>query len=354
MNRITHQAPRPARLFGGLVLLLSLASGWLLMDLYAFVDTPLRLPGGGLHYIVAPGTSMKALAADLHQRGIVAHPMYLTLLARWHRQADRLRAGEYSLTPGMKPEDLLGMLVAGRVIEHALTVVEGWTFRQMMAAVAMDPDLKHTLTGLSDPQIAARLRLVQTSPEGLFHPDTYYFPEGTTDLTFLQRAHEALMRVLDREWRDRIPDLPYKTPYAALIAASIIERESAVQAERPRIAGVLVRRLQKGMPLAVDPTVIYGLGAAFDGDLRRQDLHRDTPYNTYLHRGLPPTPIALPSNSSLHAALHPSDGDALYYVAKGDGSHQFSATLQEHEAAVAKYQLGGRRGAAAVAAGQRP
>jgi len=323
-----------------MVLLASLAAGWFMIDFYLFKHTPLNIPPAGIDYTVPSGTSMKSLAYDLHRRGVVDHPRYLVLLGRWDRASGKIQAGEYALSPGMRPEDLLHKLVAGKVLQHSLTLVEGWTFRQMMDVINSDPDLEHTLKGLTGRQIMARLGLPQTNPEGLFHPDTYHFPEGTSDAMFLRRAYDAMHQELAKAWRDRAPDLPYKTPYQALIVASIIERETAVPEERPKIAGVLVRRLERGMHLAVDPTVIYGLGKHFDGDLRRRDLRHDTPYNTYLHRGLPPTPISMPSVKSIRAAVHPAGGQALYYVSRGDGSHQFSNTLREHREAVAKYQLG--------------
>lgn len=340
MTATKPKPAKPARWLGALVLAVSLAAGWFMIDFYMFKETPLNIAAGGLDYTVAPGTSMKSLAYDLQRRGVLDHPHYLILLARWHRMSGRIQAGEYALTPGTTPEGLLDKLVAGKVLQHSLTLVEGWTFRQMMGAIDSDPDLKHTLTGLTDRQIMARLGLPERNPEGLFHPDTYHFPEGTTDAMFLRRAYDAMRRELTNAWRHRAPDLPYKTPYQALIVASIIERETAIPEERPRIAGVLVRRLKRGMRLAVDPTVIYGLGRAFDGNLRRSDLRHDTPYNTYLHRGLPPTPISMPGVKSIQAALHPAGGRALYYVSRGDGSHQFSNTLREHRQAVAKYQLG--------------
>lgn len=336
----TTKAPKPARWLGALIIVASLVAGWFMNDFYVFKESSLNIARGGVDLTVAPGTSMKSLANELYRRGVLDHPRYLVLLARWHGEADKIQAGEYLLAPGTTPGGLLDKLVAGKVLQHSLTIVEGWTFKEMMAAIDRDPDLAHTLRGLSGEQIMTRLGLPERDPEGLFHPDTYHFPEGTSDATFLRRAYNAMQETLQREWRDRSPDLPYKSPYDALIVASIVEKETAIPAERPRIAGVLLRRLKRGMRLAVDPTVIYGLGDRFDGDLRRRDLRHNTPYNTYLHRGLPPTPIALPSVQSIHAALHPADGHALYYVSRGDGSHQFSDTLAQHREAIAKYQLG--------------
>ena len=338
MTTETAQSPRPSKVLGGIILLSSLTVGWFSIDFYLFKQTSLNIGPRPVNYAVAPGTPMKTIADDLYRRGIIDHPRYLVWLARWQGQADKIKAGEYALEPGITPQEMLEKLVSGKVVQHSLTIVEGWTFRQMLEAVDRDPDITHTLTGMSDSRIMDELGLTETSPEGLFYPDTYHFPENTSDVTFLQRAYKNMQDRLDEAWRHL--GLPYKTPYEALIAASIIEKETAVPAERMRIAGVLVRRLEKGMRLAVDPSVIYGMGEGFDGNLRRSDLRRDTPYNTYLHKGLPPTPIALPGEDSLEAALHPDAGDTLYYVSRGDGTHQFSATLEEHRRAVAKYQLG--------------
>jgi UPF0755 protein len=262
-------------------------------------------------------------------------------LARWQGIAHAIKAGEYYLPAGITPPQLLQQMVAGKVMEASLTLVEGWTFSQVMAVVSNSPYLRQTLASLEASAIMERLGYPGQHPEGRFFPDTYYFPAGTTDFAFLQRAYQLMRKHLAREWAHRAPGLPYQTQDEALILASIIERESALPQERPLIAGVFVRRLQKGMPLQTDPTVIYGLGEAFNGVLRRLDLQRDTPYNTYTRSGFPPSPISMPGLESLRAALHPADGEALYFVARGDGSHQFSATLEEHEAAVQTYQRGG-------------
>ena len=239
----------------------------------------------------------------------------------------------------MTPRGLMSLLVSGDVVLHSLTVVEGRTFAELLETIAVHPALSHELGGRSAAGIAALLEPPVESPEGWVLPETYLFPRGTSDLQLLQRGYEALRVALDEAWRMRRPELVLKTPYEALILASIVEKETALDSERRRIAGVMTRRLERGMRLQADPTVIYGLGAAFDGDLRRRDLTRDTPYNTYTRAGLPPTPIALPSRASLMAAVDPSDDDALYYVATGDGdgSHYFSATLEEHNRAVARY-----------------
>jgi UPF0755 protein len=224
-------------------------------------------------------------------------------------------------------------------VRHALTLIEGWTFRQVMGALGQDDRLTRTLTGLSDEAVMERLGYPGLHPEGRFFPDTYYFVRGVSDISLLQRAYERMLQVLDGEWSARSSDVPLEQPYEALILASIIEKETAVAAERAKIAGVFIRRLEKGMLLQTDPTVIYGLGTAFDGNLRRRDLEQDSPYNTYMRPGLPPTPIAMPGRASIHAALHPESGTALYFVARGNGEHVFSASLPEHIDAVRRYQL---------------
>ncbi|MBI2779455.1 MAG: endolytic transglycosylase MltG [Gammaproteobacteria bacterium] len=328
------------KLTGFLVLFGSFAFGWLYMDMTQFVETPLHIPEKSVSYTVMPGAGLKEVARDLAQRGMIDHPTYLVWLARWQGKEHSIKAGEYQLTSVMTPVELLDNLVTGKVVGYALTIVEGWNFRQVMAAVNSHPKLIHTLSGLTDRQIMAKLGWPDQHPEGRFYPDTYQFSGNFTDVAFLQRAYRLMSQRLDEAWQKRSPDLPYKTPYEALTMASIVEKETAAPAERPMIAGVFIRRLKIGMPLATDPTIIYGLGDAFDGNLRKHDLMTDNPYNTYLRRGLPPTPIAMPGGDALQAAVHPAPGKALYFVARGDGSHYFSETLQEHSNAVRKYQLG--------------
>lgn len=332
-------ADRLFRLAGVVVLIASAVLGWLSLDYRTFTQTPMSLPAEGLVYEVTPGRSVRAIANDLESRGVIDNAWYLEWLARRSGVASRLRAGEYHIASGTLPEAFLQLLVSGRVVQHNLTIVEGWTFQQMLEAVRAHPILVQTLRDLSPREIMTELGHPDEHPEGRFLPDTYHFPRGTTDRAFLSRAYNALEQTLARAWPQRAEGLPLKTPYEALILASIIERETGVVEERTRIAGVFVRRLQKGMRLQTDPSVIYGIGAGFDGDIRTRDLRTDTPYNTYTRHGLPPTPIALPGAAAIHAALHPADGDELYFVSKGDGSHQFSATLEEHNRAVRQYQL---------------
>ncbi len=318
---------------------LSLILGWVMLDLRDFADAPLELPAEGVLYSLEPGASVGKLAADLEARGYLKNALYLRLLARWEGQAAQLKAGEYHIATGTTPRALLKQIVGGRVTRYSLTLVEGWTFSQVIEAVRQHPALTQTLHGLTDAAIMERLGYPGEHPEGRFFPDTYHFPRGMSDVAFLQRAYQTMEKTLAQEWAARDADLPLETPYQALTLASIVERESAVPQERAEIAGVFTRRLKRGMKLQTDPTVIYGLGNGFDGDLRRRDLKADTPYNTYLHRGLTPTPICMPSAEAIRAALHPATGDALYFVSRGDGTHQFSASLEAHNQAVRKYQL---------------
>lgn len=308
-------------------------------DYRTFIDAPLGVPNGGLTLEVKPGMGVGAIARELQrQPGLLRSPFYLEAYARFSGLAPRLKAGEYALVPGMTPRSLLDRIVAGQVIQYPLTVVEGWTFRQLRQALAEQPKLLHTLHDLDDAAIMARLGRPGVHPEGRFFPDTYHFSVGTSDEALLRRALTTMDQRLAAIWNQRALNLPLRDAEQALILASVIEKETGQAGERAQIAGVFIRRLQKDMPLQTDPTVIYGLGAAFDGDLRRQDLLTDTPYNTYTRKGLPPTPIALPGAAALLATVQPASGAALYFVANGAGGHVFSATLDEHNQAVNRYQ----------------
>jgi UPF0755 protein len=304
-----------------------------------FLAQPLVIPAQGMPLIVPPGSSVANLARQLEDQGVIGSALLLRVYARLSGTATRIKTGEYLIASGTRPAAFMEQLVEGRVIQYALTIVEGWTFRQMLAAVRGHEKLEHTLDGLDDEVIMAHLGAPGEHPEGRFFPDTYYFPLGTSDLAFLKRAFNTMQEQLGRSWATRVDDLPLRKPYEALILASIIEKETGLNSERREIAGVFIRRLRKGMPLQTDPTVIYALGEDFDGDLRRRDLKVDSPYNTYENKGLPPTPIALPGQASLDAAVNPAPGDSLYFVADGSGGHVFSNTLREHNRAVRRYQL---------------
>jgi len=300
---------------------------------------PLSIPEGGVRFEVERGASLAGIAGELTRRGVLERPLYWRLLARLRGMDDRLQAGEYRLQRGLTPMGLLESLVAGDVVRYDVTVPEGWRFRRMLEAVQSHEAVEVTLSGPQE--LMARLGKPEVAPEGWFYPDTYFFRRGTSDLALLRRSHEHMQQRLQAEWQDREPDLPLETPYEALILASIVEKETAVADERPMIAAVFLERLRRGMRLQSDPTVIYGLGEAYEGDIRSRHLREDQPYNTYTRQGLPPTPIALPSGAAIHAALHPAETDALYFVATGDGRHHFSSSYEEHQRAVAEHQLGG-------------
>lgn len=317
--------------------------GYLLLERY--LETPLAIAEEGHQLDIAPGTSFAAVTRRLVDEEVARLGPVLAAHARFTGDARRIKAGEYLLPAGTTPRTLLSQLVSGRVVLHRLTLVEGWTLRDILGALRAEPALRPTLTGNDPGEVAQELELPFDSAEGAFLPETYFFPRGTTDRELLLRAHDALKQQLDRAWTARTPDLPLQSPYELLILASIVERESALASERPLIAGVFVRRLRIGMRLQTDPTVIYGLGERFDGNLRRVDLETDTPWNTYTRGGLPPTPIAAASKEALDAAATPADGTALYFVAtgKGDGSHRFSDNLSQHQAAVREYLVTLRR-----------
>jgi UPF0755 protein len=305
--------------------------GW--RDYQRFLSTPLALPASGFLYELRPGTTGKTMVAELAEKGFTEHGWQWPLLMRLEPAV--YRAGEYRLPPGLTPRKLLVLLSSGEVVQYRITLVEGWTFRQFAQALAADPVLIHELD-LDDPYAWDPGTLFEGMghAEGWFLPETYQFTRGDSDRDILLRSNAAMNEALQAAWQGRDTGLPLDSPYELLILASIIEKETALDAERDRIAGVFVRRLNKGMRLQTDPTVIYGIGETFDGDIKRRDLRTDTPYNTYTRHGLPPTPIAMPGRASLEAAAHPADGEALYFVADGKGGHTFSKTLAEHQAAV--------------------
>jgi UPF0755 protein len=288
---------------------------------------------------IQPGQSLTAVARDLESRGLLTHPRLLALYGRFTGADARMHAGEFAIQPGTSPQGLLHAFVSGAVVQHSVTVVEGWTFRELRKALAAEPTLEHATQDMQDDAVMRALGEDGRNPEGLFFPDTYLFGKGTRDIDLLRQSRDRMRKELSAAWAMRQDNLPLEDEYAALVLASIIERETGHPDERARIAGVFVERLRRGMRLQTDPTVIYGLGEKFDGNLRRADLERDGPYNTYLREGLPPTPIALPGAASLRAAVQPDARGELFFVAtgEGDGRHAFSKTLAEHEAAVRQY-----------------
>jgi UPF0755 protein len=308
---------------------------------YRWYRAPLPLPQTPYDFEVRSGASLTSVARALHAAGVIPHPFALTGLARLTGVDRTIKAGSYEVEPGITLPRLLAMLTQGDVSQKAITIVEGTTFTQLKLLLKENDDLAHRVVDLPDAELLARLGATESAPEGLFFPDTYYFAAGSSDLAVLQRAHRALEQRLAAAWARRAPNLPLASPYEALILASIVEKETGRAQDRPLVASVFINRLARGMRLQTDPTVIYGMGERFDGSLRKRDLETDSAYNTYVRTGLPPTPIALPSQASLDAVVDPPATPYLYFVSRGDGTSQFSATLIEHNRAVAKYQKGG-------------
>jgi UPF0755 protein len=324
-----------------LVLLLGLAflGAVAIGELRQVWAAPLQVPEQGFVLTIAPGDSLRAVAAELHKEGVLPYPALVILYGRWTGLDQQVKPGEYLLSKGTTAESMLLLLQSGRVIQYQVTLPEGITLARALTILAQQERLTKTLAGTIDPRLIDIIK-PHTLPEGLFFPDTYTYVRGDSDWSILQRAHSKMLSVLQDEWRQRASDLPLEDPYDALILASIIERETGLPEEREEISGVFVRRLQQGMYLQTDPTVIYGLGVEFKGNLQRSHLREvSNPYNTYRHPGLPPTPIALPGRGAIRAALHPDAGSSLYFVARGDGGHVFSDTLAQHNKAVHKYQL---------------
>ena len=308
-----------------------------------YATTPVAVGKLPAEFEILPGMRLRAAARVIEDSGVAVGRLRFELLARALGRAEGVKAGSYELASAPTPLELLDKLTRGDVTQAELRFIEGWTFRQLRAALDASAFVRHDAQGLGDAQLLQKIGAREAQPEGLFFPDTYLFSKGTSDLRVLRRAYLAMQRHLASEWEAREPSVPYKTPYEALIMASIVEKETGQAAEREMIAGALVNRLRAGMLLQVDPTVIYGLGESFDGNLRKIHLQTDGPYNTYTRAGLPPTPIAAPGLASLHAALRPAKTTVLYYVSRGDGSSEFSRTLEEHNRAVRKYQLNAGR-----------
>jgi UPF0755 protein len=329
--------PRALLLIVLLVLAGAMVYGW--HDFSRFSNAPLNVTAPGVSIDVGRGSSFRNIVGELRQRGLSqTNPLYWRLLAEQMRVAGRLHAGEYALNVGITPRQLLANMAAGKVLQRLFTIVDGWTFAELRQALASAEKLNHDSAGLDDATIMQKIGAAGEAPEGRFLPETYAYVKGDSDLDVLRRAHGAMVRTLAALWPARASGLPLSTPYDALILASIVEKETGRPDERAQIAGVFVRRLENHMLLQTDPSVIYGMGASYDGNIRKSDLTADTPYNTYTRPGLPPTPIALPGKPALEAALHPAAGDALYFVARGDGGHVFASTLEEHNRNVDCYQ----------------
>ena len=305
-----------------------------------YVGSPVAVRKYPVEVEIPRGAGFRVAVEQLERAGVSVRRYEFELLARSMRKVRDIKAGSYEIATPVTPPQLLEKLTRGDVTQAEVRLIEGWTFAQFRAALDASPDIRHDTKGMDDAQVLARLQASETHPEGLFFPDTYLFAKGSSDLAVLRRAYRAMARHLKEEWDARDPSAaPYRTPYEALIMASIIEKETGQAGERDLIGGVLTNRLRIGMRLQVDPTIIYGLGSAFDGNLKRSHLLEDGPYNTYTRAGLPPTPIAMPGLASIRAAMRPGKTDAFYYVSRGDGTSQFSRSLEEHNRAVSRYQL---------------
>ena len=294
-----------------------------------------------IEFSIEPGSGLIGATQQIVDAGVPVQPTLLALLAGVVCQSQKLKAGHYELKPGTTPRMLISQLARGEFAQESLIIIEGWTFKQMRKAIADHPALKHDTADMTEQELLAKIAPDYKLAEGLFFPDTYRFAKGASDLQIFKQSNATMTTRLNDAWAQRDTALPYKNPYEALVMASIVEKETGKSADRDMIAGVFVNRLKSGMMLQTDPTVIYGMGESFQGNIRKRDLLADTPYNTYKHSGLPPTPIALPGAASLTAALRPAKTDALYFVAKGDGGSQFSSNLNEHNRAVNKFQRGG-------------
>ncbi len=326
-------------LLGLLVLLLLMSLSWLYFSYQAFLQQPITL-NEPLEYDINRGSGAFSVASELVSESILKDSYWIKVYLRLNQEQTKIRAGRYLIEPGMNVVQLFQLFSRGEQVEYQITLVEGLTFEQVYQSILSHPEIIITSRGMDREALLSAINAQFRHEEGILFADTYSFHYGYTDIELLKRAHQRLLTVLNQEWESRAQNLPYQSPYEALIMASIIEKETAVPSERDRIAGVFVRRIEKNMRLQTDPTVIYGIGEQYDGNITRKHLKTDTPYNTYTRRGLPPSPIAIVGRESIHAALHPAAGSELYFVAKGDGSHQFSDTLEQHNKAVRKYQLG--------------
>ncbi len=326
--------PTLKRLLISTVSIAILLIGWL----YLHVHSSISLPVTPYEFSIRPGSNLKQVSQQLADAGVFPNKWPLILLARYLNQESAIKAGDYRLTENISQIALLDYLTKGDAKQNEIRFLEGSTFAQLRKILNEHPAIQNRTTNLSDQEILQLIGATETAAEGLFFPDTYYFIRDSSDIEILQRAYQTMQNHLQSSWLSRAESLPLATPYEALILASLIEKETGLESDRTTIAGVFINRLRKGMRLQTDPTIIYGLGEQFDGNLRKKDLLTDQEYNTYTRAGLPPTPIALPSLASIRAALNPADTDALYFVAKGNGESQFSSNLADHNKAVNKYQ----------------
>jgi UPF0755 protein len=329
------------KIVGLILLIMSFVSGWMMsLEYQSAVLQPL-LVGKTVTIEIKKNDSLNRIIESLLAQNIAVNPVWFKVIAVRDRAIKKLKTGEYNITSGITLPELIALFVQGKTKQHTITFPEGWSFKQIRQEIEKNTDLEHTLNSADFDNIMTKMVGADLSvdrPEGMFFPDTYFFEKHDSDLSLLQRAYDKMQRVLQQEWLTKTEGLPFKTPYQALILASIVEKETAAVAERPMIAGVFIRRLEKNMLLQTDPTVIYGMGESYQGDIKSKDLIAPTPYNTYVVSGLPPTPIAMPGKEALYAVLHPDKGESLYFVARGDGTHVFSTSLTDHNAAVNSFQ----------------
>lgn len=325
-----------------LTLLVALFGAAVVYQFEQFKQQAITLQQQSIVFEIPKGSNIRSIAKRLKQQHLIKDEWLFVILAKLEQVESKIKAGEYKIQTGTTPEQLLRLFVKGKSIQYSQSIIEGRTFKELRQDLSKNNNLKHLTSDKSDAQIMQMIGAAEVHPEGQFLPDTYSFPKGTSDVEFLKRAYQAMQKVLAQEWQKRDKNLPLKSPYEALILASIIEKETGVAQERPLIAAAFISRLRKNMKLQTDPTIIYGMGARYKGNIRLKDLREDTPYNTYVHRGLTPTPIAMPGLLAIQAALHPANSKAIYFVAKGDGTHYFSETLEQHNKAVRRYQLKGR------------
>ena len=326
--------------FAGMSLVLMFGvsvGGWIFIG--NKIDAPLHLQTTEAVYELKDGTTLGGMVRELHREGFIESDLWLRIYGRLTFSAGQIKAGEYLLRSDMTQRDLLRLVRAGSVLQRQVTIIEGWNLDRIRSEIASTDGLLHVTQGMTNTELVARMGIEQPMAEGWFYPDTYAYTKGTTDLSLLMQSYRRMQAILDHEWSDRQRNLPYQSPYEVLVLASMIEKETGMASDRDKIAAVFLSRWQQRIKLQSDPTVIYGMGSLFNGDLRRRDLRAPTPYNTYTNLGLPPTPICSPGQGSIHAALHPANITSLYFVSRGDGSSQFSDTLEEHNRAVKQFQL---------------
>jgi peptidoglycan lytic transglycosylase G len=346
MSRTTARGARRSPALAALKLLFLVAvaaglgfAGWMLW----FALSPVKIGASPLEFSIRPGSALRAAARQIIDSGVSMPAWQFIVLARASGHQGRIKAGSYQLNAGVTPFQILRKITQGEFAQADVVLIEGWTFKQLRATLDAHPELRHDSTGIGDEQIMERLGDPGVAPEGMFFPDTYIFAKGDSDFAVLGRAHRVMRRRLQTAWEQRDPKVPFGTPYEALILASIVEKETGLSTDRGMVAAVFINRLRLGMRLQTDPSVIYGMGEKFDGNLRKRDLTSDHPFNTYTRAGLPPHPIAMPGAASLEAVMHPAKSDALYFVSRGDGTSQFSRSLSDHNRAVNRYQKRGAR-----------